>query len=531
MESSAAVATPGGHTPSGGVLVGSEGARRRLVLFEDPQCPYCRQFEEASGDMLRREVAVGAVAIEYRMRCFLGIESVRADNALALAAESGRFDELRRELFAAQPPEQSGGFTVADLVEIGRRAGLREPNYERGVRDSRYERWVIEIDRKFQEQDPRAPRPHGWMGSRSNRRCCSTRRGWGRSFAAEAVGDLHISSSRWTWSTDTRWSRPGWRSLVFQCAGSTEEDPLMMDVPLTTWLLFSPAGRHHHQTEVVSRSSHGEVHRYTFGDFSRRAQQLMHGLDALGIQPGQRVATLSYNGYRHLEAYFGVPCSGRVLHTLNLRLSAAELAFIMNDADDAAVLVESEFLPLLDSVLPQVPGLRHVIVLDGPAPSREGSAAAWVAYEELIGSQSGEFARPALDERDPAGLCYTSGTTGKPKGVLYTHRSTFLHALAVTSAAGMSVGPGDCVLPQVPMFHAGAWGLPHAAVAVGAKLVFYAGAFDAPRSPICCSVSGSPSPPAYPRCGSDWPTNWFVDRSGCRTSATSSPAGASLRVR
>jgi Thioredoxin len=155
MESSAAVATPGGHTPSGGVLVGSEGARRQLVLFEDPQCPYCRQFEEASGDMLRREVAAGAVAIEYRMRCFLGIESVRADNALALAAESGRFDELRRELFAAQPPEQSGGFTVADLVELGRRAGLRQPSYERGVRDSRYERWVIEIDRKFQEQDPR----------------------------------------------------------------------------------------------------------------------------------------------------------------------------------------------------------------------------------------------------------------------------------------------------------------------------------------------------------------------------------------
>ncbi len=162
MESSAAVATPGGHTPSGGVLVGSEGARRRLVLFEDPQCPYCRQFEEASGDMLRREVAAGAVAIEYRMRCFLGIESVRADNALALAAESGRFDELRRELFAAQPPEQSGGFTVADLVEIGRRAGLREPNYERGVRDSRYERWVIEIDRKFQEQDPRGT-PAAWL--------------------------------------------------------------------------------------------------------------------------------------------------------------------------------------------------------------------------------------------------------------------------------------------------------------------------------------------------------------------------------
>src|ERR1700689_3792679 len=115
MESSETVAVPGGHTPEGGVLVGSESAPRRLVLFEDPQCPYCRQFEEISGDLLRREVAAGAVAVEYRMRCFLGVESVRADNALALAAESGRFDQLRRELFAAQPAEGTGGFTVVDL--------------------------------------------------------------------------------------------------------------------------------------------------------------------------------------------------------------------------------------------------------------------------------------------------------------------------------------------------------------------------------------------------------------------------------
>jgi fatty-acyl-CoA synthase len=251
-----------------------------------------------------------------------------------------------------------------------------------------------------------------------------------------------------------------------------------MDVPLTTWLLFSAAGRHHHQTEVVSRSSSGQVHRYTLGDFSGRAQQLMHGLAALGIQPGERVATLAYNSFRHLEAYFGVPSSGRVLHTLNVRLSAAELAFIMNDAEDTAVLVDSEFLPLLDSVIPQVPSLRHVVVLDGPVPALSDPARTWTAYEELIGPQPTEFAQPLMDERSPAGLCYTSGTTGKPKGVVYSHRSTFLHALAVTSAAGMAVGPGDCVLPQVPMFHASAWGLPHAAVAVGAKLVFYAGAFD-----------------------------------------------------
>ena len=123
MESPRAVAVPGGHTPDGGVLVGSDGARHRLVLFEDPQCPYCRQFEEVSADVLQREVAAGAVAVEYRMRCFLGVESVRADNALALAAESGRFDQLRRELFANQPAESSGGFTVTDLIALGPAGG------------------------------------------------------------------------------------------------------------------------------------------------------------------------------------------------------------------------------------------------------------------------------------------------------------------------------------------------------------------------------------------------------------------------
>jgi hypothetical protein len=124
------------------------------VVFEDPQCPYCRQFEEVSGDLLRREVAAGAVAVEYRMRCFLGVESVRAGNALALAAEVGHFDQLRRELFAAQPPEGSGGFTISDLIELGRRAGLTNPEYEEGVRDGRYEAWVVETEAAFADQDP-----------------------------------------------------------------------------------------------------------------------------------------------------------------------------------------------------------------------------------------------------------------------------------------------------------------------------------------------------------------------------------------
>jgi hypothetical protein len=165
MEPSTTMAVPSGHTPEGGVLVGTDNARRRLVLFEDPQCPYCRRFEEASGDLLRREVSAGAVAVEYRMRCFLGVESVRADNALALAAEEGRFDQLRRELFAHQPQEQTGGFTATDLIELGRGAGLASPGYEDGVRDGRYEEWVVSVDRDFQGQDRRGT-PFGILDGR-----------------------------------------------------------------------------------------------------------------------------------------------------------------------------------------------------------------------------------------------------------------------------------------------------------------------------------------------------------------------------
>ena len=154
MDPLAAMNAPRGHTSDGGVLVGTANARRRLVLFEDPQCPYCRRFEEVSGDLIGREVAAGAVAVEYRMRCFLGPESVRADNALALAAEAGHFDQLRRKLFADQPPEHTGGFTVADLLSLGQRAGLTGPDYESGVREGRYEKWVTAIDKVFGQQDP-----------------------------------------------------------------------------------------------------------------------------------------------------------------------------------------------------------------------------------------------------------------------------------------------------------------------------------------------------------------------------------------
>ena len=167
---------PPGHTPGGGVLVGSEGARRRLVVFEDPQCPYCREFEAVSGDLLRREVAAGAVAVEYRIRSFLGDESVRAANALAVAAGGGRFDELRREMFANQPPEHSGGFTTQDLVELGRRVGPDQRRVCRGVQEGRYESWVREIDEVFESKTPYGT-PFAVLDGRpvDSRHACTTR--------------------------------------------------------------------------------------------------------------------------------------------------------------------------------------------------------------------------------------------------------------------------------------------------------------------------------------------------------------------
>ena len=145
--------TPTHHTPDDGVIIGSSNARRHLVVYEDPQCPYCRQFEEACGDMLRREVSAGAVSVEYRMRCFLGPESVRAGNALALAAERGHFDELRRAIFENQPAEQSGGYTPADLVKLGELAGLTDAGYVDGVRDGVYDDWVVAADARMQAVD------------------------------------------------------------------------------------------------------------------------------------------------------------------------------------------------------------------------------------------------------------------------------------------------------------------------------------------------------------------------------------------
>ena len=213
--------------------------------------------------------------------------------------------------------------------------------------------------------------------------------------------------------------------------------------------------------EVVTRLPDKSFHRYTYRDMARRAKQLAVALRKLGLEPGDRVATLCWNHYQHLEAYFGIPCAGLVLHTLNLRLHPSDLAYVADHAHDKAVIVDKSLLPLLDQFKDQTK-IEHVIVVED-------------GYEELLETASAdEWEDPQLDERAAAAMCFTSGTTGRCKGVVYSHRSTVLHALGVatTSPLGLRVAHSDTLLPVVPMFHANAWGYPYLAAMIGTKLVF-----------------------------------------------------------
>ena len=238
----------------------------------------------------------------------------------------------------------------------------------------------------------------------------------------------------------------------------------MMQFPLTLPHIFNRAGRLFPNVELVSRRPDRSLHRTTYGEFHRRAQQFAHALRRLGVKPGARVATLAWNHSRHLEAYFGIPLAGAILHTMNPRLSAADLAYIMNHADDEVLLVDDVLLPVFEKFRREVKP-RHVIVW-GETP--EGL----IDYEKLIGPESTTFEPEAIDENQAAGLCYTSGTTGQPKGVLYSHRALVLHSIVSALPDSLGLSQGDVLMPVVPMFHVNAWGLPFTSTMVGAKQVF-----------------------------------------------------------
>ena len=244
----------------------------------------------------------------------------------------------------------------------------------------------------------------------------------------------------------------------------------MPDYPLTLQHFLWRSTTLFPDKEIVSRRDQG-VHRYRYREFGERVAQLAHALKALGVGPTDRVGTFAWNNYRHLELYLAVPCSGAVLHTLNLRLFPEHLEYVINDAEDRVIFVDASVLPALERVAGKIPTVRqYVLLTDGPLP--ESSLRPMVSYEELIGSQPKTYPWPTLDELSAAAMCYTSGTTGKPKGVVYSHRSAFLHSYAVALGDCMALSEADCVLPVVPMFHANAWGLAYAATMVGAKLAF-----------------------------------------------------------
>ncbi len=239
---------------------------------------------------------------------------------------------------------------------------------------------------------------------------------------------------------------------------------LMMDYPLTLAPILRRAEALFAHKQIVTRLPDKSFHRYSYADFARRAKQLSVALRRLGVRRGERVATLGWNHYQHLEAYFGVPLAGAVLHTLNLRLHPSDLTYIVNHAEDRALILDESLLPLFEKLRSDV-RIEHLIVV-GKAP------AGMIGYEELLaGADADAFEDPGLEERDAAAMCYTSGTTGRPKGVVYSHRAIVLHSLV--QAAGV-FGPreSDVVLPVVPLFHVNGWGFPFTCTMVGATQVF-----------------------------------------------------------
>ena len=253
----------------------------------------------------------------------------------------------------------------------------------------------------------------------------------------------------------------------------------MMDQSLLISGILEFAARHYGATEIVSRRVEGDLHRYTYRDCARRARQLANALAALGIGMGERIATLAWNGYRHLELYYGVSGSGAVLHTINPRLHPEQVAYIVNHADDRVLFFDLTFLPAIEAMARQCKTVKAYVALCGrehmpPA----GAIPGLLCYEELLEAASGDYDWPQFDERSAASLCYTSGTTGNPKGALYSHRSTVLHAYASALPNALGIASADVVLPVVPMFHVNAWGLPYSAPLVGAKLVFPGPALD-----------------------------------------------------
>jgi len=253
----------------------------------------------------------------------------------------------------------------------------------------------------------------------------------------------------------------------------------MMSQPLLISGILEFAAKHYPHSEIVSRRVEGDLHRYTYRDCEQRARTMANALTRLGVQMGERVATLAWNGYRHMELYYAVSGSGAVLHTINPRLHPEQIAYIVNHAEDQYLFFDLSFLPLIEAVAAHCPTVKaFVLMADRDRMPQETKIASLLCYEDLITANGDDYAWPLFDENAAASLCYTSGTTGNPKGALYSHRSTVLHAYGSAMPNALNVSARDTVLPVVPMFHVNAWGLPYSVLLSGAKMVYPGAALD-----------------------------------------------------
>jgi fatty-acyl-CoA synthase len=246
----------------------------------------------------------------------------------------------------------------------------------------------------------------------------------------------------------------------------------MMQLPLTISSLIRHAARHAGDVEIVSKRCEGDIHRSTWAQTAKRARQFAQALEALGTVQGDRVGTLAWNGHRHLEIYYGASGSGRVCHTINPRLFPEQIAWIANDAEDKVLCFDLTFVPLVETLAPQLGSVRHfVLMTDAAHMPASTTIPNLLCFDDLLAAQDGDYRWPELPEETAATICYTSGTTGNPKGAVYSHRSTVLHSYAAALPDAMNCSTRDVILPIVPMFHVNAWGIPFTAALTGSKLV------------------------------------------------------------